>query len=103
MSIPPDRNGVRETPSSSRVSPRLDPLPFAAAAATVAAVIMLLLGLFGMIGVYEGGVEMMEQWHLFFTPTPAGTIAGILEAVIITGAFIYLLAELYNRFSGSLS
>ncbi|MFC7020268.1 MULTISPECIES: hypothetical protein [Haloarcula] len=103
MNTPPEQTGVRETPESSQVSPRLDPLPFAAAAATVAAVIMLLLGLFGAIGVYEGGVEMMEQWHLFFTPTPAGTIAGILEAVIITGVFTYLFAEMYNRFTGSLS
>lgn len=103
MSTPPDRTGVRETSGPSRVSPWLDPLPLALAAATVAAVIMLLLGLFGMIGVYQGGVEMMEQWHLFFTPTPAGTIAGILEAVIITGVFIYLFAELYNHLLGSLS
>ncbi|SFQ20430.1 MULTISPECIES: hypothetical protein [Halolamina] len=103
MSTPPEQTGVREIPESSRVPPRLDPLPFAVAAATVAAVIMLLLGLFGAIGVYEGGVEMMEQWHSFFTPTPAGTIAGILEAVVITGVFTYLFAELYNRFTGSLS
>ncbi|WP_231554289.1 hypothetical protein [Halobellus rufus] len=103
MSTPPEQTGVREIPESSRVSPGLDPLPFAVAAATVAAVIMLLLGLFGAIGVYEGGVEMMEQWHLFFTPTPAGTIAGILEAVVITGVFTYLFAELYNRFTSSLS
>jgi hypothetical protein len=40
---------------------------------------------------------------LFFTPTPAGTIAGILEAVVITGVFTYLFAELYNRFTSSLS
>jgi len=103
MGPPPEQTGVREIPESSRVSPRLDPLPFAAAAATVAAVIMLLLGLFGAIGVYEGGVKMMEQWHLFFTPTLVGTIAGILEAVIITGVFTYLFVELYNRFTGLLS
>lgn len=103
MSIPPEQTGVRETPESSRTSPRLDPLPFAAAAATVAAVLMLLLGLFGAIGAYEGGVEMMEQWHLFFTPTLVGTIAGILEAVIITGVFTYLFVELYNLFNGLLS
>jgi len=103
MSTPPDRTGVREASGSSRVSLHLDPLPLAAAAATVAAVLMLLLGLFGMIGVYEGGVGMMTQWHLFFISTPAGTIAGIIEMVIITGGLTYLFAKLYNRFSGSLS
>ncbi|PGF14140.1 hypothetical protein CP556_24215 [Natrinema sp. CBA1119] len=64
---------------------------------------MLLLGLFGMIGVYESGVEMMDRWHLFFTPIPAGTFAGILESVIITGVYTYMVAKLHNYFPGSLS
>lgn len=102
MSTPTERDDVREVSESSRRSPHLAPLPLAAAAATVAGVVMLLLGLFGAVGVYEGGVEMMEQWHLFFTPTLVGTLAGILEAVIITGVFTYVFAELYNRFTRSL-
>lgn len=94
MNQPTDRDGVREISGSEQESPRLDPLPFAAAAATGATVIMLLLGVFGAIGVYKGGVEMMGEWHLFFTPTLVGTIAGILEAVIITGVFTYVFAVL---------
>ena len=64
----------------------------------MAAVVMLLLGIFGAIGVYEGAVQMMEQWHLFFEPTVGGTIAGIFEAAIISFGLTYSLAWLYNAF-----
>ena len=91
-----DTVGRNETPPESMR--QLDPRAFASAAAVIAAVVMLLLGVFGAIGVYEGAVQMMEQWHLFFEPTIGGTIAGILEAVIITFSLTYSLAWLYNAF-----
>ncbi|WP_435158481.1 hypothetical protein [Haladaptatus sp. DFWS20] len=75
---------------------KLDALAFASAAAIVSAVVMLLLGIFGAVGVYEGAVEMMEQWHLFFEPTIVGTVAGMIEAAIISFIFIYAFAWLYN-------
>ncbi|SIR98042.1 hypothetical protein SAMN05421858_4941 [Haladaptatus litoreus] len=75
---------------------KLDALAFASAAAIVSAVVMLLLGIFGAVGVYEGAVEMMEQWHLFFEPTIVGTVAGMIEAAIISFVFIYAFTWLYN-------
>ncbi len=101
MNTPSERHGVQQFSESSRVSPYTDLLPFAAAAATVAVVIMLLLGFFGASEVYEGTVEMMEQRNLFFVSTFIGTIAGIVETVIMTSVFTYLFAELYNCFTGS--
>lgn len=75
---------------------RLDELALAGAAAGVSACVMLLLGVFGAIGVYEGAVEAMQQWHLFFEPTVVGTLAGMVEAAVVSFVFVYPLAWLYN-------
>ncbi|MFC7130508.1 hypothetical protein [Haloferax chudinovii] len=77
----------------------LDALALAGAAAVVSAVVMLLLGVFGAIGVYEGAVAMMEQWHLFFEPTVVGTVAGMVEAAVISFVLVYAVAWLYNLFA----
>ncbi len=72
-------------------------LTLAGSAAIVAAVVMLLLGILGNIVVYTGAVEMMQQWHIFFSPSIGGIIAGMFEAAIITFVFVYLFGFLYNR------
>ncbi|MFD1647946.1 hypothetical protein [Haloarchaeobius litoreus] len=77
----------------------LDSLALAGAAAVVSAVAMLLLGVFGAFGVYEGAVEAMEQWHLFFEPTVVGTVAGMVEAAVIGFVLMYAFAWLYNAFA----
>jgi hypothetical protein len=59
---------------------------------------MLLLGLAGAIGIYRGAVRMMEEWHLFFRPTVGGTLAGMVEAAVISYIFVYALARTYNAF-----
>ncbi|MDL5363217.1 hypothetical protein [Halalkalicoccus sp. NIPERK01] len=74
----------------------LDALALAGAAALVSAIVMLLLGVFGAIGVYEGAVEMMQQWHMFFEPTVVGTVAGMIEAAVISFILVYPFAWLYN-------
>jgi hypothetical protein len=78
-------------------SKKLRSLVLAGSAATVAAVAMLLLGILGNIGVYTSAVEMMQQWHMFFSLSIGGVIAGMFEAAIITFVFIYLFGFLYNR------
>jgi len=76
---------------------KLRPLALAGSAAIVAAIVMLLLGILGNLGVYKGAVEMMEQWHLFFSLSIGGIIAGMVEAAIITFIFMYLFGYLYNK------
>ncbi len=76
---------------------KLRSLTLAGSAAIVAAVVMLLLGILGNVGVYTGAVEMMQQWHMFFSLSIGGIIAGMFEAAIITFAFICLFGFLYNR------
>ena len=78
---------------------QLDATALAAAAATVSAAIMLLLGIFGGLGVYEGAVAMMEQWHVFFTPTVVGTIGGMIEGAIIGYVVVWSVAWLYNMWA----
>ncbi len=73
------------------------PLALAGAAAIVAAVVMLLLGILGNIGVYTDAVEMMQQWHMFFSLSIGGIIAGTLEAAVITFVFVYLFGFIYNK------
>ncbi|MEQ9569365.1 MAG: hypothetical protein RLN75_04180 [Longimicrobiales bacterium] len=90
-----------EMDSNTRSGPdrRLDPMALAASASTVAAAVMLVLGLFGRIGVYTGAVGMRERWHLFFRPTLLGTIAGMVEAAVVTFPVAWLVAWLYNVFT----
>ncbi|SFG95706.1 hypothetical protein SAMN04488063_3410 [Halopelagius inordinatus] len=86
-------------PESTTSVMHLDALALAGAAAVVSAIAMLLLGVFGAIGVYEGAVEAMEQWHLFFEPTVVGTVAGMVEAAVISFVLVYAFAWLYNVFA----
>ncbi len=98
MSTTTTNQDAYEMESSTSVM-RLDELALAGAAAVVSAVVMLLLGVFGAIGVYEGAVEAMQQWHLFFEPTVVGTVAGMVEAAVISFVLVYAFAWLYNTFA----
>jgi hypothetical protein len=79
---------------------KLDPLALAIAAAIIAAIIMLVLGILGNLGVYMGAVRMMEEAHIFFDLTPVGIITGMIEAAVITFIFAYPLGWLYNVLAG---
>jgi len=69
------------------------------AAAILSAACMLLLGILGNIGVYTGAVEMMQNWHMFFSLSIAGIIAGMIEAAVIGFVVVYVFAWLYNKFT----
>lgn len=100
MSTTTTNEDAYEMESTSSVM-HLDSLALAGAAAVVSTVAMLLLGVFGAVGVYVGAVEAMEQWHLFFEPTVVGTLAGMVEAAVISFVFMYAFAWLYNAFARS--
>ena len=76
---------------------KLESVVFGLAGAIVSAVIMLLLGILGNMGVYMGAVEMMREWHLFFSLSPGGIILGMIEAAVVSFVFLWLFAEVYNR------
>ncbi len=78
---------------------KINPLALGGAAAILAAVIMLLLGILGRIGVYTDAVDMMAQWHVFFSLSIGGIIAGMVEGAVVTFVFVYLFGLIYNKFA----
>ena len=78
---------------------KLNSFAFAASAAIVAALSMLILGILGNIGVYMGAVEMMSQWHMFFSLTPFGILTGMIEAAVISFVFFFIFGWIYNKIS----
>lgn len=69
---------------------KLNTVAFGAAAAIIAAFSsMLLLSVAGKLGMYTGAVEMMSQWHMFYSLTFFGIISGMVEAAIIS-FFLFL-------------
>ncbi|MBS3097420.1 hypothetical protein J4209_01345 [Candidatus Woesearchaeota archaeon] len=77
---------------------KLNELALGYAAAIISAACMLLLGILGNIGIYMGAVSMMQQWHMLFSLSIGGVIAGMIEAAVIGFVFGYALAWLYNKF-----
>lgn len=78
---------------------KLNPLALGSAAAILAAIVMLLFGILGNIGVYTSAVDMMQQWHIFFSLSIGGIIAGIVEGAVVTFVFAYLFGLIYNKFA----
>ena len=75
---------------------KMNTLAFGLAAAITAAFSMLVLSVAGKLGVYTGAVEMMSQWHMFYSLTPLGIITGMAEAAIISFVFFTLFAWIYK-------
>ena len=77
----------------------LKPLAAGYSAAIVSAAGMLLLGIVGNFGIYQSGVTAMRQWHVFFSLSPLGIIAGMAEAAVVGFVFVYTLVYIYNKLS----
>ncbi len=77
---------------------KLNPGALASAGAIVSVAVMLLLGIFGNLGIYSGAAEMMMKWHMFFSLSLLGIIGGMIEAAVISFVFLYFFAWIYNRF-----
>lgn len=67
--------------------------------AILSGLFMLLLGILGNLGIYMGGVEMMEQWHMFFNLSIGGIVAGTVEALVLGFIGGWLIAYFYNKFA----
>jgi len=76
----------------------LNSLALGYAGATLSAICMLLLGIGANLGVYLAAAEQMAKWHMFFTFTPLGILAGIVEASIWGFLGGYVFGWLYNKF-----
>lgn len=78
---------------------KLNSLTLGYAAAIVSALGMLLLGILGNLGIYVSAVEAMQNWHIFFSLSVGGIIAGMAEAAVFSFAFAYLFGWVYNKLS----
>ena len=76
---------------------KLNPRALGVSGAVVSAAVMLLLGILGNMGIYEGAVEMMMKWHMVFSLSPLGIIGGMVEAAVISFVLLYALGAVYNR------
>lgn len=79
---------------------QINPNALGLAGAAVSALTMLLLGIGANIGIYESAAQQMQKWHLFFSFSFGGIVAGIVEAVIISYVLFYIFAWVYNRLRG---
>ena len=79
---------------------KLNALALGLASAILAAICMLVLGIFGWLGIYEGAVEAMTSWHMFFSLSIGGVIAGMIEAAIWSFIGGYVFGWFYNAFAG---
>ena len=76
---------------------KLNALALGYAGAILSALCMLLLSIGNAIGIYQGAVEMMQRWHIFYAPNVSGTITGMIEAAIIGFVGLFVLGWLYNK------
>jgi len=59
---------------------------------------MLILSLLGIAGYAESAIKVMESFHIWFSISFVGIIAGILEAGIFGFVSGIIIAFLYNKF-----
>ncbi len=78
---------------------KLNPKAFGFAAAVVSGAAMMILGVLGELGLYESGVKMMEQWHVFFSTSALGIIFGTIETAVVFFLLGYAFAAAYNKFA----
>ena len=78
---------------------KLNPKAFGFASSIVSGGAMLAIGLLGALGLYEGGTRMMEQWHVFFSTSALGIIAGAIETAVVFFLLGYAFAAAYNKFA----
>ena len=78
---------------------KLNELALGYAGAIITAATMLLLGVFGNMGIYSGAAMMMQEAHMFFSLSVAGVITGMIESAVMGFIFGYVLAWLYNKFA----
>lgn len=77
----------------------LNPLALGYAGAIVSAAAMLLLGVFGNLGIYASAAQQMMKWHMFFSLSIGGIITGMIESAIIGFVVLYAFGWVYDKFA----
>lgn len=77
---------------------KINALALGYAGAVAAGLSMLVLSILGKLGIYVNAVEAMQHWHMFYSLSFGGIIAGIIESAVVTFLFGYLIGWFYNKF-----
>jgi hypothetical protein len=77
----------------------LSPKGLGLSLAILSAAYMLLLSIGVWTGYHAGAAEAMQQWHMFYSFTPTGTITGMLEGAVHGYIMGYALAWFYNKYA----
>lgn len=81
---------------------KLNEMALGYSAAIISVIGMIILGFLGNLGFYTGAVNMMSQWHIFFSLSPIGILIGTIEAAIISFIFGYIFGRIYNKLAWSI-
>ena len=76
---------------------KLSPHGLGVAAAALAAVCMLIMGILAIAGIYMEAFQIMKAFHIGFDATVLGTIIGIIEAAVVSYIGGYLFGWIYNE------
>jgi len=60
------------------------------------ALFMLILWLLANMGLYISVAEQMAKWHVFFSLSFSGLIAGMIEAAIVSYILVLVFVWIYN-------
>ena len=77
--------------------PKLSAYALAYTLAIISGVWMLILSLAGKMGYWLGAVEMMQEWHLFYSLSISGIIVGIAEAALCGLVCGFVFGWIYNK------
>ena len=75
---------------------KLNPQPLAITFALWSAVLMLLMSLAASLGFYTKAVNAMMTWHIFYSLSVVGVVAGMIEAAVLSALGVYLFVYIYN-------
>ncbi len=78
---------------------KLNSLALGYTGAALSALGMLIMGIVGNLGFYQEAIIDMQNWHLTFSLSPAGILAGMIEAAIFSFIILYVFGLVYNKFA----
>ncbi len=80
---------------------KLNALALGYTGATLSAIGMVIIWVFGYIGIYTKVVTHMQDWHMFFSQSFAGLIGGTIEAAVWSFLILWIFGWTYNKFTNN--
>ncbi len=78
---------------------KLNPTALGISLGILAGLMMVVLSIVGLLGFAADAVRVMAAFHIGYSLTAFGILAGIIEGAAGSFVFGYLIAVFYNKFS----